>query len=189
MGLSPTPSRVADLLFQVYNRPLHPDWFTTRSFRRIEHQGWEADLRIIEGGHAVVFRSGTIVLTEILRGSDLELPVVGRIFQAGLGRERSTLLRPGGLIEYQSCMEMEQVDQEVFRHLSNEAEVAASRPTLFHRFRGINRMHPPPLSLINITPRINDLSIQSLHTFPAERAIVRTQSLFELKPPPPRTTS
>ncbi len=186
MSLSPTPSRVSDLLFQVFNRGLHPDWFATRRFRRVEQQGWEADLRIIEGGHAVVFRAGSILLTEVLCGPDTAFPETGRLFQSGLGRERSTILRPGGTIEYQSCMESEQVDIEVFRHLSDEAATSTSTNALLFTARGSNRLLPPPLSLIEITPRQGDLSIQSIHTFPAERRIVRTQSLFELKAAAPR---
>lgn len=186
MGVSRTPSRVADLLFQVFNRGLHPDWFATRSFRRIEFQGWEADLRIIEGGHAVVFRAGAMLLTEVLSGPDSPVPETGRLFQAGLRKERSTILRPGGSIEYQSCLDSEQVDVEVFRHLSQETALDGSRNALFHAFRGNNRLLPAPVSMIKVTPRAGDLTIQSIHTFPEERAIVRTQSLFELKPAPPR---
>ncbi len=186
MGLSRTPSRVSDLSFQVFNRALHPDWFATRGFRRIELQGWEADLRIIVGGHAVVFRAGSMLLTEVLSGLDSPVPETGRLFQAGVRRERSTILRPGGSIEYQSCMDTEIVDVEVFRHLSDEAALDGSRNALFHAFRGVNRLLPSPISLIKVTPRPGDLTIQSIHTYPDERAIVRTQSLFELKPAPPR---
>ncbi len=186
MGVSRTPSRVSDLLFQVFNRALHPDWFATRSFRRIEFQGWEADLRIIEGGHAVVFRAGTMLLTEVLCGPDSAFPEAGRLFQSGLRRERSTILRPGGSIEYQSCLDSEHVDPEVFRHLSQESALDGSRTGLFHAFRGSSRLLPAPISLIKLTPRASDLTIQSIHTYPEERAIVRTQSLFELKPAPPR---
>jgi hypothetical protein len=57
---------------------------------------------------------------------------------------------------------------------------------LFHRFRSSNRLAPPPLSHIQISARVTDLSVQSFHTFPDECAIVRTQSLFELKSPVPQ---
>ena len=57
-----------------------------------------------------------------------------------------------------------------------------SRESLFHRFRSTNRLAPPPISHIHIDARVGDLAIQSFHTFPDECAIVRTQSLFELKP-------
>jgi hypothetical protein len=49
MGVSSGRSRVADVTFQVFNRVVHPDWFATRAFRRIEQLGWEADLRSCAG--------------------------------------------------------------------------------------------------------------------------------------------
>ena len=146
MGVSSGRSRVADLSFQVFHRSLHPEWFATRAFRRVERQGWGADLRIIEGGHAVLFRSGSICLAEILSGPETVLPESGRLFHSHLRHERSTHLRPGGLIDYQSCVEVERVDLEIFRHLCEEMTLDTSRDSLFHRFRSANRLAPPPIS-------------------------------------------
>jgi hypothetical protein len=182
MGVSFGRSRVADLSFQVFHRSLHPEWFATRAFRRVAHSGWEADLRIIEGGHAVVFHSPLIGLTEILSGPETVLPEPGLLFHSHLRRERSTHLRPAGLIEYQSCLEVEHVDLEIFRHLCEEMALEGTRESLFHRFRGINRLAPPPISYLHIDARVSGLAVQSFHTFPDECAIVRTQSLFELRP-------
>jgi Protein of unknown function DUF2617 len=183
MGVRSGRSRVAEQTFQVFNRPLHPDWFATREFRRVEQLGWEADLRIIDGGHAVVFRSGAIRLTEIFSGPETTLPDAGLLFHSHLRRERSTMLRPGGAIEYQSCLEVEQVDLEIFRHLCEEIRLDGSRTRLFHSFTSSNRLAPAPISHVIVTARVSDLSIQSFHTFPDECAIVRTLSLFEVKAP------
>jgi hypothetical protein len=184
MGVGFGRAKVADVAFQVFNRSLHPDWFATRQFRRVEQAAWAADLRIIEGGHCVGFRCGSIRITEILSGPETILPEHGLLYRSFLHRERSTLLRPGGTIEYQSCFEVESVDSEIFSHLCEEIAVAASGHFLLHRFHSSNRLAPQPISHIQITARIRDLSIQSFHAFPDECAIVRTQSLFELKAQP-----
>jgi hypothetical protein len=183
MGVGFGRSGVADLAFQVFNRALHPDWFSTRTFRRVERSAWEADLRIIEGGHAIIFHAGSVRITEILTGPEPALPEPGRLYHSPVRHARCALLRPGGLTEYQSCFEVERVDPEIFRHLSEEAALEAARGSLFHRFHATNRLAPPPISHVQITPRTDGLSIQALHTFPLEYAIVRTQSLFELKRP------
>jgi hypothetical protein len=180
MGVGFGRSNVADLAFHVFDRSLHPDWFATRVFRRIEQFGWEADLRIIEGGHSFVFRSGSDRITEILSGPETVLPEPGVLFHSHLRRNRSTSLRPSGSIEYQSCLEVERVDIEIFRHLCDEILIDASGSPLVHRFHSSNRLRPPPVSYIQISARLRDLSIQSFHSFPEECAIVRTQSLFEL---------
>lgn len=183
MGVSHGRSRVADLAFQVFGRSLHPEWFAVREHRRIVQDGWEADIRIIEGGHAVLFRSASTRLAEVLSGPETILPEPGLLFHSPIRHERSTSLEPGGAILYQSCFEVERVDPEVFAHLSDEMTLDASRERLFHRFQPVNRMAPAPLSHVRIESRVRGLSINAFHTFPEERAIVRTQSLFE-----PRTT-
>ena len=55
----------------------------------------------------------------------------------------------------------------------------ASRGRLFHRFAPLNRMAPAPISHIHFESRTRGLSVHAFHSFPDERAIVRTQSLFE----------
>jgi hypothetical protein len=182
MGVSSGRLRIADLVFQVFRRPMHPDWFATRAFRRVELRGWTADLRIIDGGHAVLFRSGSVCLSEILSGPETALPEPGLLFHCHLRHERTAHLRPGGLIEYQSCIDVERTDLAIFRHLCDEMTLDAARAGLFYRFRSANRLAPPPLSHLQVDAQAKTLSIQSFHTFPDECAIVRTQSLFELKP-------
>jgi hypothetical protein len=177
---------VADLAFQVFNRALHPDWFATRVYRRIPQERWGADVRIIEGGHAIVFGTGPIRLTEVLCGPETSLPEPGLLFQSAIKTERSTSLQPGGIFEYQACFEVDRVDREVFRHLCEEMIADGSGQTLVHHFRSSNRLAPPPLSHVLVEPRVRGLSVQAFHTFPDECAIVRSQSLYELISAPSR---
>ncbi len=181
MGVGFGRSSVADLTFQVFNRSLHPEWFATREFRRVEQKRWAADVRIVEGGHAVAFSCGSVRLTEVLCGPETVLPEPGRLFHSHLRRERSAILRPDGTIEYQSCLEVERVDIKIFLHLCEEIALNASGNRLFRRYPASNRLAPPPISHIQVSARGGDLSIQCFHSFPNECAIVRTQSLFELK--------
>ncbi len=182
MGVGFGRSSVADMTFQVFNRSLHPEWFTTREFRRFEQKRWSADARIVEGGHVVAFSCGAVRLTEILCGPETVLPEHGRLFHSHLRRERSAMLKPDGTLEYQSCLEVERVDLEIFLHLCEEIALTASGNRLFRRFPASNRLAPPPISHIELSASGGVLSIQCFHSFPNECAIVRTQSLFELKP-------
>ena len=179
MGVSFGRSRVADLVFQVFSRSMHPDWFAVREHRRVTQQGWEADLRIIEGGHAVVFRSGQVRITEVLAGPETQLPEPGLLFHSLIRHERTATLRPSAAIEYQTCFEVERVDPEVFAHLTEEMTLDADRGRLFHTFAPLNRMAPAPISHVRYESRPRGLTMHAFHTFPEENAIVRTQSLIE----------
>ena len=179
MGVSHGRSRVGDLVFQVYNRLLHPDWFVVKNFCRVTRNGWEADIRIIEGGHAVIFRAGGSRMTEVVAGPDTLLPEPGLVFHSPIKHERSTTIGPKAGAAYQTCFEVERVDEEVFAHLCMEMTLDASRERLFHRFAPLNRMAPAPITHLSYVAMARGLSVHSFHTFPEERAIVRTQSLFE----------
>ena len=182
MGVSHGRSRVADLGFHLFSRALHPDWLAPRRHRRLVRESWEADVRVIEGGHAIHWSSGATRLTEVLAGPETVLPEAGLLFHSNLRHERSTVLRPREGVEYQVCLEVERVDAEIFRRLCEELTLDADQGGLFHRFQSTNRLNPAPLSRIQIEARRRGLSIQTFHTFPDERAIVRTQSLFEIRP-------
>ena len=173
-------SRVAELSFRVFGRPIHPDWFSNRAHRRVAVDGWVADIRIIEGGHAIAWRSGDVRLTEILAGPSTPLPEPGQLFRSAIRHERAAVLRPGSGIEYQTCFEVERVDPEVFAHLCDEMTLSTNRDRLFHRFADANRMAPPAISHVAFESRAKGLLVHAFHSFPAERAIVRTQSLFEI---------
>jgi hypothetical protein len=179
MGVSHGRSRISELAFRVFGRSLHPDWFTVREHRRVGAEGWEADLRVIDGGHAVVFRCGEVRLTEVLAGPATPLPEPGLLFHSQVRHERTATLRPSPAVEYQTCFEVERVDPEVFAHLNDEATLDASHGRLFHRFDPVNRMAPAPVSDVRFEARRGGLTVHTFHSFPEERAIVRTQSLFE----------
>jgi hypothetical protein len=68
----------------------------------------------------------------------------------------------------------------VFTHLCDEMELDASRDRLFHRFADANRLVPSAISHVAFESRPRGLLVHAFHSFPCERAIVRTQSLFEL---------
>jgi len=179
MGVSHGRSRIADLAFQVFHRSVHPDWFSVREHVRVGQGDWEADLRVIEGGHAVVFRAGAVRLTEVLAGPETRLPEPGLLFHSPVRQERTATLHPSGMMDYQTCFEVERVGPEVFAHLSEEMALDASRGRLYHRFAPVNRMAPAPVSHLRFEARVRGLTVHAFHTFPEERAIVRSQSLFE----------
>jgi hypothetical protein len=173
--------RVSDLRFQVFARTIHPDWFAVKAHRRIVQDLWEVDVRIVAGGHAISWRSDGFRMTEALTASDTTLPEPGLLFHSLLRNERSAQLQPGGGLDYQTSFEVERCDAEVFDHLCDEAALDATRQTLFYSFASTNRLAPSAVSLIQMEPRAKGLSLHTFHSFPSERAIVRTHSLFEAK--------
>lgn len=181
MSVSSGRSRVADLAFQVFGRVIQPDWFAIRGHRRVTQPAWEADVRLVEGGHAIHWRSGESRLTEVLCGPETILPEPGLLYHSPVRHERAATLRQGDRAEYQTCFDFERIEPDLFRHLCDEL-MLDSRGGLFHRYGASNRLAPSPFSHIRLDARPEGLSVQAFHTFPDERSIVRTQSLFEILP-------
>ena len=179
MGVSDGRTKVIDTAFQVFAGTIHPDWFATRRHRRIARPTWFADLRIIDGGHVISWAAGPVRLTEVLCGPETPLPERGLLLQGPASRERSATFRRGGVVEYQTCFDAEQLEPQVFRHLCDELSLDASKG-LFHRFAPPSRLDPCSVSFIRVDARPTGLSVQTFHTFPDDRTIVRTQSLIEL---------
>lgn len=187
MGVGSGRTRIPDLSFEVFGRTLHPDWFGVRAHRRIAHTMWEADLRIIEGGHAILWACGPVRISEVLSGPQTALPEAGLLFHSNVRNERTTSIRPAPGVEYQTCFAVERLDHEVFGHLAAELTLSTRGNALTHRARvGTSRLLPEGLSRIEMEIIPRGLAVQAYHTFPEERAIVRVQSLFEFRPAAPR---
>ncbi len=180
MGVGSGRSKVADLAFSVFGRVVHPDWFAVRGHRRIARIGWEADIRLIEGGHAISWAAGAARVTEVLRGPETPMPDLGVLFESTVRRERTARLQPHPTVEYCTCFDVERLDRQVFARLTEEMLADSTRGDLVRQFPTAGRMDPQAVSRVHIEARAKGLSIQGYHTFPGELAIVRTQSLFEI---------
>lgn len=180
MGSSLGRRRAADLAFLVFGRSVHPDWYATRAHRRVAVDAWSADIRIIAGGHAITWRSGQVRLTEILGPRTHAWPEAGVLFDSPVRHEQVATLNPGSGVEYQTNFEVERLDHEVFAHLCTEMTLDAGRDRLFHRFTREDRLAPAAISHLAFESRSRGLLVHTFQSFPADLAIVRTQSLFEI---------
>ena len=170
-------------------RPVVPGVPSLPASRMVRHPGvppgrapgWGADLRIIEGGHAVLFRSGPVCLAEILSGPETVLPEPGLALP--LPPPPRTIHPPPArgpdrVSELRGCRAGRPRDlppplrgDDPRRRRARPSSIASDPPTAWPRRRSAH---------LHIDVRASGLAIQSFHTFPDECAIVRTQSLFEL---------
>ncbi len=178
-------TQIGDLRFSVFARALHPEWFRTLRHCRIGGEAWEADVRIVDGGHTVSLKFGSSRVTEVLCGARHELPENGLLFQGPVRHERSATLRPATGLSYQTCFEVERVDRTLFEHLTAEMELDAERDGLFARSESSTRIAPPALSHVRLQTVPRGLSLHAFHSFPDESAIVRIVTLFETRVPQP----
>jgi hypothetical protein len=172
--------KVAELVFQLYGRPLHPELFVVFQTRTIKRGDYEAKIDITSAGHVVTWRYGGITLTEVAASARHPLPEKRRLMSYSLKGQRSDHVECRGGVRYDMNFQLEPVEPEVFWTFQQELAQDGLRQGMLHRFDSSGRMALGALSYINAEIRTRKLLIQVFHTFPDDYAIVKSQSVFQL---------
>lgn len=172
--------KVAELVFKVYGRPLHPELFDTRQSRAVERGGYSVKLDVTGAGHVITWRYGGITLTEVAADSRQPLPAKRRLMSYKLRGQRHDRLTCDGGASYQMNFQIETVEPELFWAFQQELTRDAEQRGLLYCFNSDHRVAVGALSFIGIESRQRTLMVQAFHTFPDDYAIVKTQSLFEV---------
>ncbi len=172
--------KVAELVFQLYGRVLHPELFETQASRTIDRGGYSARIAITTAGHVVSWRKDGLTLTEVAAAAHQPLPIKRRLLSHRICGERNDRLECRGGACYETSFQLERVSPDVFWAFQGELEAEGRGHGLLHRFSGPGRLATGALSWIAIETRAKSLIVQAFHTFPEEFAIVKSQSLFEV---------
>lgn len=172
--------KIAELVFQLYGRSLHPELFEIHRSRRIERGGYVATVQITSAGHVVCWHYGGLLLTEVATSAHHPLPQRRRLMSHRLkGCCSDGFECPGG-ITYQTKFSLEPVEREAFWTYQRELTQAATDDGLFHSFDASGRFGLGAMSYINLQSRDRTFKVQAFHTFPDDYAIVKSQTLFTL---------
>ena len=172
--------KIAELVFQLYGRSLHPELFEIYCSRTIERGDYSAKIDITSAGHLITWRYQGVTLTEVATAAHHPLPQRRRLMSYRLKGERSDQLQCRGGLQYHCNFVLEPVDPEVFWTFQQELSHDGERQGLLHRFDSSGRMALGAISYISVETRNKSFLVQAFHTFPDDYAIVKTQSLFKL---------
>jgi hypothetical protein len=172
--------KIAELVFQLYGRPLHPELFEIYRSRTVERGDYRAKIDITSAGHVVTWRYAGLTLTEVATSARHPLPERRRLMSYNLRGQRTDRVKCRGGVCYQMSFQLEPVEPEVFWTFQQELAQDGLRQGMLHRFDSSGRMALGALSYINVETRSRHMLIQAFHTFPDDYAIVKSQSLFEL---------
>jgi hypothetical protein len=171
--------KVAELVFQLYGRVLHPELFEICAARTVSRGSYSAVISITDAGHLVTWRKDGLTLTELATSLAQPLPQKRRLLSHRIAGERSDRMECRGGAAYQTCFQLETAEQEVFWSFQEELAAEGAKRGLLHRFESAGRLALGALSWIHVETRPRSLLVQAYHTFPDDLAIVKSQSLFE----------
>jgi hypothetical protein len=172
--------KVAELVFQLYGRPLHPELFEVYQSQFVQRGNYQAKIDITSAGHVVTWRYAGMTLTEVAAAANHPLPEKRRLMSYSLRGQRCDRVECRGGVSYAVNFQLEPVEPEVFWTFQQELAEDGLRQGMLHRFDASGRMALGALSYINVESRTKRLFVQAFHTFPDDYAIVKSESVFQV---------
>jgi hypothetical protein len=171
--------RIADVVFRLYGRALHPELFDVLASRTVERDGYTLSVRLTRTGHLLGWTDGRVHLTELTATADMELPTFGQRLGHKFDCGQSGKSEFAGGVRYQVSSQVEVLQPEQFLHVHEELAADGARKGLVFHCRTGNRLGLSPLGVVIVQSLPFGLSTSAFHTFPDELAILKTQSLIE----------
>src|SRR5437899_6854281 len=114
-----TRPQTSDLVFQLYGRPVHPEFFDVLARRRLARRHYTLDLWVTRTGHVATWTNRRICLTEVTGAQQPPL-ASGPLLEHALRGEPCDLL--GGIagLNYQVRLQVERFSPDQFLDVHRE---------------------------------------------------------------------
>ena len=170
---------VDDLLFLVFARPPHPEFFTPARERRVEKPDYSLRVSITAMGHVLTWQSDSLSITEVTASRNYDLPKKKSIFRRRFLGEQKGIVPVSSGLSYQIMNQVERLSPEGFIDLHRDLLRDGSKRGLFHSFGISHRFGLPALGWVTVEAIRNAFYISSFHTFPDDLTVIKTLSLLE----------
>ena len=175
-----TRPKIAELVFQLYGRSLHPELFEIHESRTIKRGKYTAQVLITSAGHVVTWEYDGITLTEIATAAHHPLPKKRRLMSHRLKGDRADQLECRGGVKYEVAFSLERASTERFLDYQKQLSLPCTRQGLLHQFDSNGRWETGAISYVNVESRDKLFRVQAFHTFPEDCALLKIQSSFQL---------
>ncbi len=172
--------KIAELVFQLYGRSLHPELFETYQSRTIKRGGYEATVQITSAGHLVTWKYGGLTLTEVATAAHHPLPKIRRLMSYRLKGDREDRLECHGGVTYEMSFSLEPTKPERFLAYQKELTLQATRRGMLQQFDANGRLDTGAISYVNVDSRDKVFRVQAFHTFPDDYAVLKLQTSYHL---------
>ena len=177
MNLLVTRPPVGDVSLHLFSRSIHPELYETLARREVTRDDYLLTVSITPTGHALYWRTPELHLVEIMSAREVSLPARGRVWRHRFAGERRDAFRASATISYQASWQAEVLPPKVFRRVQDELIADGRSRGLLHIFESNAVLSP--LGFVTADARSGCLVVNAFHTFPEERAILKTQTLIE----------
>ena len=173
--------KASEQAFTLYARSLHPELFNIYVEREIFRDAYSALFWIIGSSHAVTFRAGGRILTEIVADSRLDVPVQYKLGAFRFSQNPQKRLRYDDGIAYDAHFDHRSYDREGFLAKLHEMKHAVIANGVYHVFDPEGDHDLPTVTAVSFVPQQTSLNVRTFHTFPEEMAVIETHSRWEVR--------
>ena len=163
----------------VYRKALHPEFFGIQGRSRIEHEEFEFEAWIFDGGQAVRFQHENTCVCEVVTDQFDSLPERGLVANMACAGERDYEETFGDTVEYMTAMQTENLSDHLYlstyREMCEHARNSNSLMVL-----SSEDTPRPSMSLIDVQRYRNEVHVQGFHLKGDTNLVLRTQSMFRL---------
>ena len=178
-----TKQRVEDLLFCLYQRPIHPELFHIHRSKRIDQSRYQAEIWVVGLSHVVTVQCNNQILTELITEDDELLPKAGLATSFRFRGERDHAQSFNGGMKYILSTQVERMTPQLFPATHRDYVHYAQNRGLFVSFDEWADEGLAPFSFVDFDARDHELHVHAFHTFPDELTLLKTQSIFEIGKP------
>ncbi len=180
MELGSVAQQSSELSLFLFDRPVHPELFRHYADYRVVQARYLAEVWIAGLNHVVTVRAGNRCLTEVIAADNELLPSRGLLTRFRLKGERDLERRSPDGWHYMVSSQVELMDEPLYKSVHLDLVRHAARRGWFQSYEQWAEGELAPFSYIDHEARDGEFHVHAFHAFPAERTIVKTQSIFEL---------
>ena len=170
----------ADLHLFLLDRALHPELFRQYGSYRVSQAHYHADIWFTGLSHVVTVTAGQRSLTELVGAESDLLPGRGILTRFRMKGERDLERRSPDGWHYMVSTQVETMDEPLFKSVHHDLVKHAAKRGWFAQFDQWGDGDLAPFSYIDQEARDSEFHVHAFHSFPSERTVVKTQTIFEL---------
>jgi len=172
---------IEELVFSLFQRPLHPELFQIYAKRRLRTGKYEADIWVTGCTHVVSVYAGDVCLSEVVSVPGQMLPQRGLIKRFRFRGPRSHKCTLSRGVSYMTDFQIEKMSPNLYRQSHLDLERFARNRGVFVKFPGLEIDGLQPFCYIDFEARRTELHIHTFAAYPDQVTMIKTQSLFDFQ--------
>ncbi len=179
----PRPN-IDEVGFEIYDRPIHPEFFHILNRREFAIHAYRMRIiaAITRDGHVIEYRHPKFRVVEVLGSTTDERPISGLSRKVKI-RHHHQFDNP--IADQALCrfgLQKEVLEQSIFERMQEEIATDARNSKLKAFFPSQERLESTAVSYLTVNTLPGAIAVQTFHTFPEDAGILKTQTLIEFDP-------